>query len=401
MRRAGLADDVVDPGGVVAPLGQDLMPASSSFAIVRRPWLRSSRSPAARHAGRLLLARGRVVLGASSHRGRRAVRRCYLVRRADGWTVSYRDLDRLSDEVAVGLLRRGRRRGVESSRSCCPTIPEHMIAYVAAAKIGAITAGVNARLSPPERAAVLDKAAPALVFATRGLAPEGYEVEEVVPASSTPARRARRPPVLPPDPDRPVAIVFTSGTTGRPKGAVFGGRQLDFITQVDTGWQWAASPGGADVRGDVVRPPRADDEAAGRPAAGRHHVPVAAVAGGGRAADDRRAPHGGRRRHPDADGADAAGAGLRLVRPVVVAGDRDRRRPGHPRARPRGARRGSARRWRSATRAPRRASASAPRSPIPSRTPRCRSAGPTPASSSELLRRRSTASARCASAPPP
>jgi acyl-CoA synthetase (AMP-forming)/AMP-acid ligase II len=35
-------------------------------------------------------------------------------------------------------------------------------------------------------------------------------------------------------------LVFTSGTTGTPKGAVFGERQLEFITQVDTGGRWAA-----------------------------------------------------------------------------------------------------------------------------------------------------------------
>ena len=38
---------------------------------------------------------------------------------------------------------------------------------------------------------------------------------------------------LPEDPDRVVAIVFTSGTTGNPKGAVFGNRELHAIARAD------------------------------------------------------------------------------------------------------------------------------------------------------------------------
>jgi len=46
------------------------------------------------------------------------------------------------------------------------------------------------------------------------------------------------PPPLPDDPDRPVAIIFTSGTTGLPKGALYGNRQLAFITRTDVGDAW-------------------------------------------------------------------------------------------------------------------------------------------------------------------
>jgi acyl-CoA synthetase (AMP-forming)/AMP-acid ligase II len=51
-------------------------------------------------------------------------------------------------------------------------------------------------------------------------------------------RPGAAPPPLTADEDRPVAIVFTSGTTGLPKGAVYAGRQLRFITGVDTGDRW-------------------------------------------------------------------------------------------------------------------------------------------------------------------
>jgi acyl-CoA synthetase (AMP-forming)/AMP-acid ligase II len=44
--------------------------------------------------------------------------------------------------------------------------------------------------------------------------------------------------VAPTDPDRPVAVVFTSGTTGEPKGAVFTWRQLEAIGDIDGGGRW-------------------------------------------------------------------------------------------------------------------------------------------------------------------
>ncbi|HEY9523105.1 MAG TPA: fatty acid--CoA ligase family protein, partial [Thermopolyspora sp.] len=46
------------------------------------------------------------------------------------------------------------------------------------------------------------------------------------------------PPPLPPDPQRPVAIVYTSGRTGRPKGVVFGDRQLAAIRAQGAGVRW-------------------------------------------------------------------------------------------------------------------------------------------------------------------
>src|SRR5690606_38181230 len=44
------------------------------------------------------------------------------------------------------------------------------------------------------------------------------------------------PPPLPDhDPDRPSAICFTSGTTGRPKAALFRERQLAAVRRIDLG----------------------------------------------------------------------------------------------------------------------------------------------------------------------
>jgi acyl-CoA synthetase (AMP-forming)/AMP-acid ligase II len=113
-----------------------------------------------------------------------------------------------------------------------PPGPEYVLAYCGAAKLGAITAGVNDRLAPAEREAVLALAQPKL---TIDATPPAEHVDEVLHALRV---RGEAPPPIEDDPDRPVAIIFTSGTTGLPKGAVYCNRQLAFITQTDTGGAW-------------------------------------------------------------------------------------------------------------------------------------------------------------------
>lgn len=143
---------------------------------------------------------------------------------ASGDALTYADLHRLSDDVAAGLAARGVGEG-DVVALALPTVPAYPVLYLAAAKLGAITAGVNTRLSDAEQRAVLDVARPRLVVSAdddldsfRDSGRIGAPVDD--------------------DPDRPVAIVFTSGTTGTPKGALFCNRQLDAITAIDVGDRW-------------------------------------------------------------------------------------------------------------------------------------------------------------------
>ena len=183
----------------------------------------------------------------------------------DGTELSYADLDRLSDEVVEGLHARGVRAG-DVVALVLPSGPAYAVVYAAAAKIGAVTAGVNDRLSPPERRRCLAVARPRLVVTSKELGrdtaiDEVAEVQDVIevdtgagtgagkdlhsmlaelrpgPGSATGSADASRTD-LPPDPDRPVAVVFTSGTTGEPKGAVFTWRQLEAIGDIDGGGRW-------------------------------------------------------------------------------------------------------------------------------------------------------------------
>ena len=164
----------------------------------------------------------------------------------DGWAVSYAELHRLCGEVAAGLAARGVGKG-DVVALVLPSTPEYVVAYLALAKLGAVTVGVNPRLAPAEQVAALDVVRPSLALATADLAegvPHGVDVEVVTiaadAASLLAALRSRANGNAAPVPveltdDDPVAIVLTSGTTGRPKGAWFTNRQLRAITTYDLG----------------------------------------------------------------------------------------------------------------------------------------------------------------------
>jgi acyl-CoA synthetase (AMP-forming)/AMP-acid ligase II len=141
----------------------------------------------------------------------------------DGSRRSYTDLDQRSDAVAAGMLAAGVGPG-DVVLLTLPSDSTYVVAYAAAAKVGAVAAGVNPRLAPPEQDAVAAVAGGALTLGTAD------EVDALERAGSV--------PVLEPDPERPVALVFTSGTTGQPKGALFRERQLAAITRIDVADAW-------------------------------------------------------------------------------------------------------------------------------------------------------------------
>jgi acyl-CoA synthetase (AMP-forming)/AMP-acid ligase II len=139
---------------------------------------------------------------------------------ATGASLTYADLDRWSDELAVSLANRhGVREGTVAAL-LLPSDPRYVASYLALAKLGAVTAGVNPRMAPDEQQRILDQLSPDLVIG------DDFALERVTNET---------PPSLTPEVDRITTIVFTSGTTGEPKGAVFTDRQLTAVTTIDVG----------------------------------------------------------------------------------------------------------------------------------------------------------------------
>jgi acyl-CoA synthetase (AMP-forming)/AMP-acid ligase II len=137
-------------------------------------------------------------------------------------SVTFAEWDRAADGVA-GLLADS---GVTRGSVVCLMLPssiDYMVAYAASTRLGAITSGVNLRLGALEARSVLERTRPVVTVLDHGLpVPEG-PCGEVIERSSMQVAAAGPPPSSWPrlDPADPVAVVWTSGTTGLPKGAVF------------------------------------------------------------------------------------------------------------------------------------------------------------------------------------
>jgi acyl-CoA synthetase (AMP-forming)/AMP-acid ligase II len=163
-----------------------------------------------------------IDAAAEQHSGREA----YVEPR--GGRITFAEWARASDGLAAALADRGIGRG-DVVALMLPTSIDYAICYAAAVRLGAITTGLNTRLGPREVAAVLEQARPALVIrdAAAGL-PEPPPGTPLLERSELAA--AYGGPGLPAPvqvwPTDPVVVIWTSGTTGTPKGAWFDSRNL-------------------------------------------------------------------------------------------------------------------------------------------------------------------------------
>ena len=165
-----------------------------------------------------------------------------------GWAITYAELDRAADEAAAGLADRGIGPGSVVVLAT-PSNVDYVVVYLAAARLGAVTAGLNPRFTGTELRSCLSVLGADLVVASPELAEQMGPIDEpiaVVQAGSGPDTVAARfrvagagpTPALTDDSERPVCICFTSGSTGQPRGAWYANRQLQAIADLDTGGAW-------------------------------------------------------------------------------------------------------------------------------------------------------------------
>jgi acyl-CoA synthetase (AMP-forming)/AMP-acid ligase II len=141
----------------------------------------------------------------------------------DRRSLTFAEWDRAADGVAGYLDGLGVRKG-DVVCLLLPSCIDYAVLYAALQRLGAITSGINPRMGAGEVASVLERAAPVLLVVDpeAAPAPETPGLAQATRAEVA-AAWAGEPPSSWPElrADDPVAVVWTSGTTGRPKGAVF------------------------------------------------------------------------------------------------------------------------------------------------------------------------------------
>ncbi len=195
--------------------------------------------------------------------------RCPSGRRADGsaeygLTLSYAELDRRSDAIAAGLAKIGIGRGVRTALMVRPS-PELFLLMFALFKSGAVPVLIDPGIDRRALKQCLNEAAPAgfigiplaqlarvllgwgrghirhIVTAGRRFPFGGHSLAEIEVLGANAG-----PQLADTAPDEVAAILFTSGSTGVPKGVVY--RHRHFVAQIELlGSAFGIEPGGVDL----------------------------------------------------------------------------------------------------------------------------------------------------------
>ncbi|RDI75023.1 Acyl-CoA synthetases (AMP-forming)/AMP-acid ligases II [Gaiella occulta] len=138
-----------------------------------------------------------------------------------GGRITYAELDARTRRVAAGLAARGLRRG-DRLATLTATSPDHVAVLFACARLGVALQPLSWRLSPAELAYQLEDAQPSLLLVSAehdGLARRTGTAVPVERIGDAALERDGDVQDVAEDDDA-LLLVYTSGTTGKPKGAV-------------------------------------------------------------------------------------------------------------------------------------------------------------------------------------
>ncbi len=138
----------------------------------------------------------------------------------DDRSIDFRSLDARAERGAATLAAAGVGAGDRVLISASPSF-EFVVAWLAALKLRAIVLPVNPAYRAHELDFIRADATPRAIVTDHSALP-GIAIAEFAADAMGPAKIARDPP----QPDDPALLVYTSGTTGRPKGALHAHRSL-------------------------------------------------------------------------------------------------------------------------------------------------------------------------------
>jgi long-chain acyl-CoA synthetase len=147
----------------------------------------------------------------------------------EGSEISYRELDRRVNRAASVLHGLGVCPG-DRVAIHLPNVPEFAVAYLGVVKIGAIAVSVNPNLTQSEVNTVLNDSG-SRVLVTTDSQPAISPVQYVLTADELTVGHAECVEAIDLDPGSPAAILYTSGTTGVPKGATLSHSNIEFTRE--------------------------------------------------------------------------------------------------------------------------------------------------------------------------
>ncbi|HEY9569262.1 MAG TPA: AMP-binding protein [Thalassobaculum sp.] len=190
-------------------------------------------------------------------RSRGAARPDDLAVEVAGRSLTYGELDRLSDRVAANLAALGIAKGERVANFAYNSI-EQLLTWFGCMKIGAVWVPLNIALTGGDLAYSLDDAAPRVLVvdadtrpridelaARRTLPLRLYQIGADGPEGFASLLDAAAPvPEVPVEPGDPAVIIYTGGTTGMPKGV-----ELPQFAWIAAGYRYIES---FDIRPDDV-----------------------------------------------------------------------------------------------------------------------------------------------------